>query len=184
MHTSGGKGGGCLKAFTIFLVILLVLFGGVWALDYFGVINVRSIASQVTSMSIFDPLRGNLLPAATAADDVQPTVTPESDNNNDAVATIQPAAQNTEAPAATDMPSALQQDEQPTAEPVQAATLPTSSAIQLNVDSPETYSQANTLRAELSQAAALKASQLIYIEAHPIDGASPDDSAFDLSYSV
>ncbi len=184
VHTSGGKGGGCLKAFTIFLVILLVLFGGVWALDYFGVINVRSIAGQVTSMSIFDPLRGNLLPAATAADDVQPTVTPEADNNNDAAATIQPAAQNTEAPAATDMPSVLQQDEQPTAEPVQAAALPISSAIQLNVDSPETYSQANTLRVELSQAAALKASQLIYIEAHPIDSASPDDSAFDLSYSV
>lgn len=180
VHASGGKGGGCLKAFTILLVILLVLFGGVWALDYFGVINVRNIAGQITSMSIFDPLRGNLLPAATS-DATLPEVTPEA--QSDAAATIQPAVQN-EATAQPVPTAETQQEAQPTAQSTQTLALPTSSAMQMNITSPETYSQANTLRAELAQEMALKASQLLYIEAHPIDAARPDSSAFDLSYSV
>lgn len=59
--------GGCLKAFTVLLVILLVIFGSVWALDYFNVLNVRRIAGDIAAMPLFDPLRGNLLPAATDA---------------------------------------------------------------------------------------------------------------------
>ncbi len=182
----GGKGGGCLKAFTILLVILLVLFGGIWALDYFNVVDIRGIVNNVASMSIFDSLRGDALSESTDNADAQST--PEITTQDDAqtAATMQPAAASTDAaPEVTQAPTDAQSvDTQPTEIPTQTVTLPqNTSTTLLNVDSPETYSQANTLRNELSRATT-PVTQLLNLKAEPIEGASPDDSKFDLSYSI
>lgn len=92
--------GGCLKAFTALLVILLVIFGSIWALDYFNVLNVRRIASDIISLPALDPLRGSLLPEATQtpAPSQQPvqsaqpgaTMQPQSGAESETVATPMP----------------------------------------------------------------------------------------------
>lgn len=167
--------GGCLKAFTVLLVILLILFGGVWALDYFGIINVRSIASDVLAMPVFDPLRGSLLPAATAPDAV-PTPesgalpTPEVTAEAGAAPTIQPASNEPTAISAIDTEA--------TAAPTDAA------AAQLNATSPETDSQANLLAQGVTGSVQTALAQQLYLEAHPVEEARPDRSAFDLEYGV
>ena len=160
--------GGCLKAFTIILVILLVAFGTVWALDYFGVINVRNIVSDITSKPIFDPLRGNLLPAATQG-------APASSDAPDSVPTIQPAESG-----ATAIPNIT--DGQPAA--------PTSAAGQPDITaSPENGSQANALSASADAAptdapATQPTPGIFTLNAQPVEAARPDSDTFDLEYGV
>ena len=185
-RSAGGKGGGCLKAFTILLVILLILFGGIWALDYFNVVDIRGIVNNVASMSIFDSLRGSVLPAATDSAESQSTSEITTQDDAQPVATMQPAAVSTDAaPIVTQETTDTQSVyTQPTEIPTQTVALPqNTSTTLLNVESPETYSQANTLRNELSRAST-SVTQLLNLKAEPIEGASPDDSKFDLSYSV
>lgn len=167
--------GGCLKAFTIFLVALVVLFGSVWALDYFNVINLRRIASDVASMPVFAPLRGNILPSASqtpraasapAASPV-PTIQP-ADKKPDAQPSsgIQPEA--SALPAAS--PAAIaQQDNMPNA----SAAAPFDAAAAVN---------AGILRTDTSGRGEFRRN--VKLRAEPIEAALPDNSHFDLHYSV
>lgn len=166
--------GGCLKGFAVFLVLLLVLFGSVWALDYFNVINVRKIVGDVTSISMFDPLRGNLLPATPAPGaQGEPTAEP-------ADPTIQPAAQPTAGPA------------QPTDVPASAAPV---AALPQNTDSPDAdAAQANLLTqateaptaepTEVPTQAPTPAPTAIILSASPLDSTRPDSSEYDLRYNI